>query len=91
MSCVFRNPTVDASRNRAQVKLLPELLSEGDGCVGTDGVSPLSRTALLMGKVRVVDFMSAIRVVPQSFMTFVSLVSKEIKVFFIKFRHISKT
>ncbi len=74
MSYVFRNPTVDASRNRAQVKLLPELLSEGDGCVGADGVSPLSRTALLIGKVRVVDLMSAIRVVPQSFMTFVSLV-----------------
>ena len=62
------------SRNREQVKLLPELLSEGDSCVGADGVSPLSKAALLIGEVKVADFMLAIRVVPQSvFMTFVSL------------------
>ena len=56
------------------MKLLPELLSEGESCVGADGVSPLSKAALLIGKVKVADCMSAIRVVPQSvIMTFVSL------------------
>ena len=54
LSYVFRNPTVDASRNRVQVKLLPELLPEGLGCVGADGVSPLYKTALLFGKEKVV-------------------------------------
>ena len=48
------------------MKLLPELLSEGESCVGADGVSPLSRAALLVGEVKVVGFTSAIRVVPQS-------------------------
>ena len=70
-----------------QVKLLPELLSEGDGCVGADGVSPLSQTALLIGEALRWLILSAIRVVPQSdYDLCLFNQRKEIKVFFIKMR-----
>ncbi len=49
---IFRNLTGDASQDCAQVKLLPELLPEDSGCVGADGMSPLSKTASLLGEVR---------------------------------------
>ena len=51
LTCFFRDLTGGESQDCTQVKLLPELLPEDFGCVGADGVSPLSRTALLIGKV----------------------------------------
>ena len=61
----YRKPMGDGNRYREPVNLLPELPLEGRiGCVDADGVSPLSRTASLMGEGRAAVY-SAIRVVPQ--------------------------
>ena len=49
LTCFFRDLTGGVSQDRARVKLLPVLLPEDSCCVGADGMSPLSKTASLVG------------------------------------------